>query len=76
MTVGRKYNCDICGVERREANHWFVACREGDGLMFFQWDVAERERQLDRADAFHLCGQVCAHKMLDKFMATQQTVDS
>lgn len=69
MTVGRKYNCNICGVERKEANHWFVATKDRGRFSIEAWDVAERENRLDNEDAIHLCGQVCAHKLLDRFLA-------
>lgn len=78
------YSCDICGVERKEANHWFMATKDAVCLSIESWDAAEIENWLDNEDALHLCGQVCAHKLLDRFLAEatktvnsgQQTVDS
>lgn len=69
MAVRRGYSCDICGVDRKEANHWFVATKDAVCLSIESWDAAEIENRLDEEDAIHLCGQVCAHKLLDRFLA-------
>lgn len=67
MAMKQSFVCDICGAERKDANHWFVA-RETDGmLMFLHWD----EAAICRANTAHLCGQSCAHKALDRFLAQE-----
>ena len=60
------YLCDVCGAERKEANHWFVGyVRPSDIIFapFAAWDKG------DEGDIRHLCGQACAHKLLDEFMS-------
>ena len=69
------YSCDICGVERKEANHWFMATKDAACLSIESWNAAEIENRLDDEDAIHLCGQVCAHKLLDRFL-TESSVTS
>ena len=68
MSVWQGYNCDICGTERKEANHWFVASSGEDSLHFVTWAKAESDNVLNAESAVHLCGQVCAHKLLDRFL--------
>jgi hypothetical protein len=67
MTVKKVYVCSCCGVERKEANHWFVLA-PGSGFCLQTWEWAVREGTLDLLGAEHVCGQACAHKMLDRFM--------
>jgi len=63
------YNCDICGAQRKEANHWFISFRPAkDGLIIKTWDWAAREGRLDYPEIKYLCGQSCAHKQLDQFL--------
>jgi hypothetical protein len=68
MVVRRSYSCNICGVERKTANHWFVATQGNGYLHIVPWHIAEREGKLNDDNAIHLCGQVCAHKLLDRFL--------
>jgi hypothetical protein len=70
------YNCDICGVERKEANHWFVATKDAVCFSIEAWDAAEIENDLDSMNAIHLCGQVCAHKLLDRFLVETSTTST
>lgn len=66
------FRCDICGAERKEANHWFWAVpvdsrgvhSKGLGLAFYPWVVTQ---PVD-VDVTHLCGQACAGKLLDQFV--------
>jgi len=67
--IKKSYNCEVCGAERKEANHWFVFTRTAVGLHFRTWNWAVREDALDDDDQGHLCGQGCAHKLLDDFLA-------
>jgi hypothetical protein len=58
-------SCDICGAEKKQANHWFVAYEHADELRISGWN----SRQCKRPGARHLCGQACLHKLVDEFMA-------
>jgi len=76
MTVAKTYKCR-CGIERREVNHWFVYTRSGAGLEFHRWNWVGREELEnlfpDETEFGHLCGQQCAHKLLDEFLNERPT---
>jgi hypothetical protein len=58
-------SCDICGAEKKQANHWFVAYEHAGELRVSGW----KSRHCKRAGSRHLCGQACLHKLVDEFMA-------
>lgn len=66
--IRQAISCDICGAEMQHANHWFVACENGAELRVTAWNPRGRPR----ADAKHLCGQTCLHKLMDEFVARTQ----
>jgi hypothetical protein len=60
--------CDICGEEKEQTNHWFVAYIEnGD----FHISGLNSSNIVNPA-AKHLCGQNCMHKMLDEFLTSTE----
>lgn len=71
MAGKHTYYCFGCGIEKKLVNHWF--------LVWFMTPVGTREfsmreewdETIARADddVLPICGHVCAHKMLDRFMA-------
>ena len=63
--IRQAISCDICGTEKRQTNHWFVAYEQAGELRVSGWVSRHRLR----ADAKHLCGQTCLHKLMDEFMA-------
>jgi hypothetical protein len=63
--IRQSVSCDICGTEKRQTNHWFVAREHGDELRLSGW--GSRNRTLTGSK--HLCGQTCLHKLVDEFMA-------
>ncbi len=58
-------SCDICGAEKKQTNHWFVAYEQAGELRIGGWN----SRYCKRAGSRHLCGQTCLHKLVDEFMA-------
>jgi hypothetical protein len=64
--IRQAISCDVCGAEKRQTNHWFVAYRHGGELRVAGWSATNRLR----AGSKHLCGQTCLHKLLDEFIAT------
>jgi hypothetical protein len=62
------YNCDICGAQRKEANHWFAVYPAGEGITFLDWKRAMLSGRLDIIGVSFICGQACAHKLLDQFL--------
>lgn len=63
--IRQAISCDICGAEKRQTNHWFVAYAHGGELRVTGWKVSSRLR----AGSKHLCGQTCLHKLVDEFIA-------
>jgi hypothetical protein len=63
--IRQAITCDICGSEKRQTNHWFVAYEQGGELRMSGWGSRHRLRPGSK----HLCGQTCLHKLVDEFMA-------
>jgi len=63
--IRQAISCDICATEKKQTNHWFVACIQGDELRISGWNSRNRLRPGSK----HLCGQTCLHKLVDDFMA-------
>jgi hypothetical protein len=63
--IRQAISCDICGTEKKQTNHWFVAYDHGGELRLGGW----KSRNRMRPGAKHLCGQTCLHKLVDEFMA-------
>jgi hypothetical protein len=63
--IRQAISCDICGTEKKQTNHWFVACDLGGELRVSGW----KSRMRLRPGTKHLCGQTCLHKLVDEFMA-------
>ena len=63
--IRQAISCDLCGTEKRQTNHWFVAYEQAGELRVSGWTSRHRLR----AEAKHLCGQTCLHKLMDEFMA-------
>ena len=69
---GTRITCDICGADKKQTNHWFVAFESVylTGLMFVP---AEDSRSAPdpayiRED---ICGQECLHKRLSRWLESQ-----
>lgn len=63
--IRQAISCDICGTEKRQTNHWFVAFDQGGELRLGGWTSRNRAKPGSK----HLCGQTCVHKLVDEFMA-------
>ncbi len=64
--IRQAISCDICGAEKRQTNHWFVAYEQDGELRVSGWTSRRRLRPGSK----HLCGQTCLHKLVDEFMAS------
>jgi hypothetical protein len=67
--IRQAISCDICGTEKKQTNHWFVAYDQNGELRVSGWNSRARLRP----EAKHLCGQTCLHKLVDEFMARALT---
>lgn len=63
--IRQAVSCDICGNEKRQTNHWFVAYERAGELRVSGWNSRARSK----AGTKHLCGQTCLHKLVDEFIA-------
>jgi len=63
--IRQAISCDICGTEKKQTNHWFVAYDQGEELRVSGWNSRNRLRPGSK----HLCGQTCLHKLVDDFLA-------
>ncbi len=63
--IRQAISCDICGAEKKQTNHWFVAYAHAGEMRVSGWKANGRMH----AGAKHLCGQTCLHKLLDEFIA-------
>ena len=63
--IRQAISCDICGMEKKQTNHWFVAYDQGEELRLSGWNARSRLRPGSK----HLCGQTCLHKLVDDFLA-------
>jgi hypothetical protein len=76
MTWDVSFTCDICGKKKGEANHWWmvllgdVPCYDegqpGQRFTLLPWNAAESRNPA----MYHLCGQGCAMKAMERFMTT------
>lgn len=76
MAWDESFSCDICGNKKMESNHWWmvtlgnVLCfEEGQPARHFTlvpWNQAESRNQ----NVFHVCGEGCATKALERFMSS------
>ena len=69
MSIETKIICDVCGAVRGETNHWFsiYTYPATDGVLMI------RQFATDRPE--HVCGQQCAHALLDRWLATGMLVE-
>ncbi|HWT65713.1 MAG TPA: hypothetical protein VN151_06330 [Terracidiphilus sp.] len=63
--IRQAISCDICGTDKQQTNHWFVAYDHHGELRIADWTSQSRLR----AGVKHLCGQTCLHKLVDEFIA-------
>ena len=65
MVIRQAVTCDICGTDKKQTNHWFVALDTGGELKLGDWSSPHCQSP----GAKHLCGNTCLHKLVDDFMA-------
>jgi hypothetical protein len=63
--IRQAISCDICGAEKKQTNHWFVAFEHGGELRLTGWSSRIRQNPGTK----HLCGQTCLHKLVDEYIA-------
>jgi hypothetical protein len=68
--IRQAISCDICGTEKKQTNHWYVAYDQAGELRVSGLNPRNRLRP----GAKHLCGQTCLHKLVDDFITRAQEV--
>ena len=70
--IRQSISCDVCGAQRREANHWFVVYEEAGEFRVSSWASS----RLLSAGTKHVCGERCTHKLISEFLARAATASS
>jgi hypothetical protein len=76
MAWDESFTCDICGTTKLATNHWWLVTL-GDVLCFEEgqparhftlvpWDAGASRNE----GVFHICGESCATKALERFMSS------
>ena len=71
------YKCDVCGAEKKQANHWwFLGWNEANERAILL-SAATRAKRFAEDDSipykgFDLCGEACVTKKLSEFMTRIQ----
>ena len=68
--ITQSISCDMCGAQKREANHWFIAYKQAQEIRISGWASPRRLS----AGTVHLCGERCVHRFLSDFIADAPTV--
>lgn len=62
--------CDVCGRQKKDANHWFRAYRlHGvDGIIVVSWEAAAvlGRLELSTDGEVHLCGAECGSQWVSR----------
>jgi glutathionylspermidine synthase len=79
MTWTETFNCDICGKQKGNTDHWWLAWTEKysphtDAPAREMFKVYPWENMMAHdADAKHLCGQACLQKLLDRWLNAEMS---
>ena len=60
------YQCEQCAVEKGEGNKWLELRHTPSGAPYFREWTFEAELP----DASHVCGEKCAHLVLNRHLAS------
>lgn len=66
MSLIHKYYCEICGIEKRAVNNWFMAEVMPTGALLSQW----REERAQNAGMHHFCGEAHAQVFVSRYLAS------
>jgi len=60
------YICDVCNIERKTVNHWFIVSFVNGELRLSCWN----EEKAKKKDVMHVCGTAHAHTLVDQYTAS------
>ena len=76
MAITTKIACDECGAEKKETNHWLDVWVDAVMGGAYGLHIAPISAPAGyRLFAKQVCGQACAHKLLDKWLTTGSIVE-
>jgi hypothetical protein len=59
------YICEICGVEKRAVNNWFMAEITANGALLSHW----REDRAQAPHVHHFCGEAHAQTFVSRYLS-------
>lgn len=66
MAAKKVYECDQCKAQKKDTNHWLLAfVNNKQEIKFMPWN----NDFFDSHDVKHLCGEQCATKELNQWLA-------
>lgn len=60
--IQQAITCDICGMQKRQTNHWFLVREESGELRITGWNPLH----LFSPGTRHLCGETCVLKLISQ----------
>ena len=65
MSVVQKFTCEICGTEKRDSHHWFLAELAGESLTIRPWSEVRARGESGR----HFCGEAHLQQFITRFLS-------
>ena len=64
------YNCDVCGIQKKESNHWWYVRTIPDSELEVNsyWQIMPWDYPAENPEVVHLCGVSCAIRHLSAFL--------
>jgi len=67
------FKCNVCGIEKKETNHWFVitvSSSHGPMLIIETWCTEALDRT--NSDVRHICGEACVNKTVSEWLSRKE----
>jgi hypothetical protein len=61
-------NCDVCGKQKGEVNHWFVIDVDSEGCHIQEFGVTDLNPENRNRTMKDVCGAECAIKVVQRFL--------
>jgi len=73
MAIDQQITCNVCGIAKRQNNHWFVARVSAVGvcgIAFLPINDPIAHDPVPGVTVEHICGDTCMHKRLSQWLET------
>lgn len=57
------FSCDVCGMDKKTANHWFIIQLVNDEFRLSHWNESKAKRK----GTIHVCGMEHAHRLMGQY---------